>query len=55
MNENLEVVYEGDYIRARQSGPTNFDVSLELWTRIAAACDEHNCYNILENRLSPVP
>lgn len=47
MRDEIIVEYEGDYVHARHYGQNNYDISLELWRRIMAACKEHNCFKIL--------
>ena len=47
MDDNIIVEYEGDYIHAIHSGLNSYASSLKLWKRIVAACEEHQCFNIL--------
>lgn len=55
MNKNITIEYEGDYVHARQSGPDNYDASLELWKRIVDACEKHHCFNILGETFTTEP
>jgi hypothetical protein len=41
------IEHKDDYIHVRQYGRDNYDISLDLWRRIMAACEEYNCFNIL--------
>ncbi|MBN1470463.1 MAG: hypothetical protein JW925_01680 [Syntrophaceae bacterium] len=47
MRDEIIVEYKGNYIHVRHYGKNNYDISLDLWRRVKAACDEHNCFNIL--------
>lgn len=47
MRDEIIVEYKGDHVHARVYGKNNYDISLEVWRRIMAACKEHNCFNIL--------
>ena len=47
MRDEIIVEYKGDYIYAEMHGKNNYDLSLELWRRIMAACKQYNCFNIL--------
>jgi len=47
MRDEIVIDYRDSYIHVRQYGRDNYDVSLDLWRRIVAACDEYNCFNIL--------
>ena len=47
MSHEISIAYQGGYIHARHTGADSYDISLELWRRITAACEEHGCYRIL--------
>jgi hypothetical protein len=47
MRDEIIIEYKDNYVHARVYGQNNYDVSLEVWRRIMAACKEHNCFNIL--------
>jgi len=47
MRDEIIVEYKGSYIYAALYGKNNYDISLELWRRIMAACKQYNCFNIL--------
>jgi len=47
MRDEIIVEYKGDYIHVRHYGKNNYDISLNLWRRVKAACDQYNCFNIL--------
>ncbi|KUG24646.1 hypothetical protein ASZ90_005520 [hydrocarbon metagenome] len=47
MRDEVIVEYRGDYIHVRHYGKNNYDISLDLWRRVKALCDQHNCFNIL--------
>ncbi len=45
--DEIVVEYRGNYVYAAMYGKNNYDLSLELWRRIMAECQKHNCFNIL--------
>ena len=47
MGDEILIEYKDDYIHVRQYGRDNYSISLDLWRRIVAACEEYNCHNIL--------
>jgi len=47
MPDKIIIEHKDDYIHVRQYGRDNYDISLDLWHRIVAACEQHNCFNIL--------
>lgn len=47
VRDEIIIEYKGSHVHARIYGKNNYDVSLEVWRRIMAACKEHNCFNIL--------
>jgi hypothetical protein len=47
MRDEIVIEYKGSYIYAALYGKNNYDISLELWRRIMAACKQYNCFNIL--------
>jgi len=47
MCDEVVIEYEGDYIHVCQSGRDSYEISLDLWQRVVAACEEHQCFNIL--------
>jgi hypothetical protein len=47
MSHEISIEFQGEYIHARHTGADSYDISLELWQRIMAACREHDCFNIL--------
>ncbi len=47
MNFQIDITFEGDHILAKTSGEDNYQVSLEIWMRIAKVCREHDCYKVL--------
>ena len=47
MRQKIIIEHKGDYIHVRQYGEDNYDISLDLWQRIVAACRQYDCYNIL--------
>jgi hypothetical protein len=47
MRDEIIVEYKGDHVYAAMYGKNNYDLSLELWRRIMAACKQYNCFNIL--------
>ncbi len=47
MRHNITIEHKGSYIHVGQYGEDNYDISLDLWQRVVAACRQHDCYNIL--------
>jgi hypothetical protein len=47
MKSKIIVEYKGDYIHVRQSGEDSYEISLDMWRRIVAECEQYNCFNIL--------
>ncbi len=47
MSHRIIIEHKGSYVHARQYGKDNYDISLDLWKRIVAACRQYGCYNIL--------
>ena len=47
MKSEIIVEYKGNYIHVRQSGDDSYQISLDMWRRIVAACEQYNCFNIL--------
>ena len=47
MEDKTIVEYRGDHVYACITGKDNYEISLNLWRRIIATCEEYECYNIL--------
>jgi len=47
MQDEILIEHKDGYIHVRQYGKDNYNISLNLWQRIVAACEEYNCFNIL--------
>jgi 4-diphosphocytidyl-2C-methyl-D-erythritol kinase len=47
MQDDIIIEFKDNYIHARHYGKDSYQISLDLWMKIAAACEEYNCYNIL--------
>ena len=47
MRYKITIRYESDYLHVRHTGDDSYQISLELWSRIAKACEKHQCFNIL--------
>ena len=56
MENRLEVTFEGDHILVHADGVKDFLYIERLWREVAAACDKHDCYNVLgiANTTTPV-
>ncbi len=54
MTSKISVEYKDNYIHAQQFGEDSYDASLELWQRIVAACEKHQCFNILGESFTTV-
>jgi len=52
MRDEIVIECEGDYIHVRQSGRDSYEISLDLWRRVVAACEEHQCFNVLGENFS---
>ncbi|PKN37374.1 MAG: hypothetical protein CVU62_10305 [Deltaproteobacteria bacterium HGW-Deltaproteobacteria-2] len=47
MRDEIIIEYKDNYIHVRHYGKNNYDISLDLWRRVKAMCDQYNCFNIL--------
>lgn len=47
MRDEIIIEYKDNYIHVRHYGKNNYDISLDLWRRVKAMCDQNNCFNIL--------
>jgi len=47
MRYKITIRYESDYLHVHHTGDDSYQISLELWRRIAMACQKHQCFNIL--------
>ncbi len=47
MRDQIMIEFKGDYIHARHYGKDSYRISLDLWRKIAGACEKFDCYNIL--------
>ncbi|WP_040351438.1 hypothetical protein [Blastopirellula marina] len=47
MKEESVIEFSGDHIYVVGHGFFSHEQSLNLWRRIVAACQQHDCYNIL--------
>jgi hypothetical protein len=47
MRNKLEVTFEGDHIRVIADGDKDYRFMDRVWREIAAACEKHDCYNVL--------
>ncbi len=59
MRDDLIIENKDRYIHVRHYGRDSYDITLDMWQRIVAACEEYNCFNILgetytKNRLSTI-
>jgi hypothetical protein len=57
MRDDIIIENKDGYIHVRHYGRDSYDITLDMWQRIVAACEEYNCFNILgetytKNRLS---
>ena len=47
MRYEITIRYESDYLHVQHTGDDSYQIALELWRRIAKACEKHQCFNIL--------
>lgn len=47
MKTETTITFEGDHVKAVTQGRKNIDIARLLWTGIATACQEHNCFKVL--------
>ena len=57
MRDETIIENKDGYIHVRHYGRDSYDITLDMWRRIVATCEEYNCFNILGetktmNRLS---
>lgn len=46
-NQKVIIEHKVDYLHVRQYGTDSYEISLDLWRQIVAACEEYDCYNVL--------
>lgn len=56
MDNKIEVTFEGDHVLVIADGDKDYRYMETLWREVAAACDQHECYNVLgiANTTTPV-
>jgi hypothetical protein len=56
MYNKIEVTFEGDHIRVIADGDKDYRFMEDLWREVSAACNQHDCYNVLgiANTTTPV-
>ena len=47
MRYKITIRYGSDYLHVQHTGDDSYQIALELWRRIAKACEKHQCFNIL--------
>lgn len=55
MTAIIEITFEGDHVRVRADGKKDFEVARRIWAGVSAACEEHQCFNVLGVANSTVP
>lgn len=56
MQNKIEITFEGNHILVRADGDKDYHYMDRMWRETAAACEEHDCYNVLgiANTSTPV-
>lgn len=56
MQNTLEISFEGDHILVISDGDKDYRHMDRVWREMAAACEQHDCYNVLgiANTSTPV-
>jgi hypothetical protein len=56
MENKLVVTFEGDHVLVIADGDKDYRYMERLWREVAAACEQHGCYNVLgiANTTTPV-
>ncbi len=47
MTNQIDVTFEGDYIRVLSDGEKSIDFARRLWSEVSALCKKHNCFKVL--------
>lgn len=47
MFNKIEVTFEGDHIRVIADGDKDYRFMEQMWREVVAACELHDCYNVL--------
>ena len=47
MKNSFNISFEGDHVLVFADGEKDMDFVNRLWPEIAAACEEHECFNVL--------
>jgi len=47
MQNRLEIIFEGNHILVIADGDKDYRYMDQLWRDVSAACEKHDCYNIL--------
>jgi len=57
MDANFTISFEGDHIKVLSDGDKNFEFATRLWSAVADACKEHDCFRVLgiADSTSPMP
>jgi hypothetical protein len=56
MHNKIKVTFEGDHIRVIADGDKDYRFMENVWRDVSAACEQHDCYNVLgiANTTTPV-
>lgn len=57
MDANFTISFEGDHIKVLSDGDKNLEFATGLWSAVADACKEHDCFKVLgiADSTSPMP
>ena len=47
MNNKIEVTFEGDHVYVISDGEKDYRSMDQVWRKVSAACELHNCFNVL--------
>ena len=47
MDSSFTITFKGDYIEVISRGKKDLEHATKMWTAVAAACRENNCFNVL--------
>jgi len=55
MRNSLAVTFEGDHVLVRSDGEKDMEFATEVWSQVAATCEESNCFNVLGIAKTKIP
>ena len=47
MRDDITIEHKGEYVHVQHYGKDSYAIALGMWRDIVAACEKHQCFNIL--------